>query len=1075
MPGLAGRREGRYNRLMIKRLFGNEFEEIVNDTESTGLKNIPPELVPLYTAGIKQVSNQHLIWITGENENTERLKNDLESWNTFLGETGTDIHLHCLPWEDPYINNTIPPESAGEKNRLLAAMTDNKKITVITTLAGLNIKLERKKDKDLLIRTLSVNDPLKHGELINVLSELGYQNKKRVEGPGDYSFHGKIMDIFPAGLNYPYRLKFSDTAIDSIKRFHPVSQISIEAVGSITVTTTVYFETTKSKNTEILFLTELLEDAFIIASDYESLRDEYKKLLENFDNMRTHHTETDDTAWPPVSEIFTYPMETLKVFDLSPGEGDYRCPPVKPNNRTFLNLTKEWVSETAENNKIVFCCGNREKENAVMEAFKPAEVIRHDIPVSLYFPRVKEYFISYLGRSSGDSAGDLQGASGNIFDGIETGDLVVHKTHGIGRFDGFKHLRMDGGEAEFAEFLTITYQGDAKIYVPVHELDILSKYVGFQGGEPALDKIGGTTWEAKKSAAKKNMVTFARELLDLYARRKAIAGHSFTKKTEVEKTFIKEFSFVETRDQKAAIKDVLTDLEAPYPMDRLICGDVSFGKTEIALRAAIRVAASGKQVVLLCPTTVLAHQHYSTFRKRFVSFPYTVELLSRNVSSSRRKEILRGLALGEIDVVIGTHALLGKAVDFRDPGLFIVDEEQRFGVFQKEKLKRGREEVDVLSLSATPIPRTLSFTAAGLQDVSVINTAPVGRKAVKNYIGPYSEELLISAIGKERNRKGQTFLIYNSIEGIYSFRDRLRGLMPGISFLLIHARMEAEEIEEAIFGFINREADVLVSTTIIENGIDIPNVNTLIIMDAHRFGLTQLYQLRGRIGRGTQQAYTYFFHGGLSEKADKRLEAIREFSELGSGYRVAEFDLKMRGAGSLLGSKQHGHIEALGFDYFLGLLKKTIGELKGEEVAAKETVFSIQFTYSISDGYITDTQERVSVYKRILNAETVGELLEFKEEIEDRYGEIEESLLKGFFARSIKLLAGFFEFEEVEMSLDMMVITLRPVYGDKKEMFSEFMDLFSAGVTDPDVIVVEYSDYREFMETLLLFLLEVAS
>ncbi|MCP5107611.1 MAG: transcription-repair coupling factor, partial [bacterium] len=393
----------------------------------------------------------------------------------------------------------------------------------------------------------------------------------------------------------------------------------------------------------------------------------------------------------------------------------------------------------------------------------------------------------------------------------------------------------------------------------------------------------------------------------------------------------------------------------------------------------------------------------------------------------------------------------------------------------KEKLRKGRAHIDVLSMSATPIPRTLSFTVAGLRDVSLINTAPVGRKAIKNYIGPYSEELMMSAIGKETNRKGQTFIIYNNIEGIYPFKEKLRELMPGISFALIHARMEAEEIEETVFKFINKETDVLISTTIIENGIDIPNVNTLIIMDAHMFGLTQLYQLRGRIGRGTQQAYTYFFHGGLSDKADKRLAAIREFSQLGSGYKVAEFDLKMRGAGSLLGNKQHGHIEALGFDYFLGLLKKTISELRGEETIVKDTVFSIRFSYSISDRYITDTQERVSVYKRILDAETAGELLELREEIEDRYGEIEESLLKGFFARSIRILAHFFEFEEVEMSLDMLIITLRSVYDGKKETLSEFFDLFYARITDPKVIIIEYPDFREFMETLQLFLLEIES
>jgi transcription-repair coupling factor (superfamily II helicase) len=601
-----------------------------------------------------------------------------------------------------------------------------------------------------------------------------------------------------------------------------------------------------------------------------------------------------------------------------------------------------------------------------------------------------------------------------------------------------------------------------------------------------LDKIGGSTWETKKREAKKNIVTFTRELLDLYAKRKAITGHSFKKNTEIESAFIKNFSFVETRDQKAAIKDVLNDLAAQHPMDRLICGDVSFGKTEIALRAAIRVVASKKQVALLCPTTVLAHQHYTTFKNRFAPFPYTIAYISRNVPLPRRKDILQRLAAGDIDIIIGTHALLGNAVDFKDPGLFIIDEEQRFGVFQKEKLKKGREHIDVLSLSATPIPRTLSFTTAGLQDISLINTPPVGRKAVKNYIGPYSEELMMSAIRKETNRKGQTFIIYNNIEGIYSFKDKLQDLLPGISFVLIHARMAPGEIEETVFRFLNKEADVLISTTIIENGMDIPGVNTLIIIDAHMFGLTQLYQLRGRIGRGTQQAYTYFFHGDfqtasnqgageLPQKAEKRLEAIREFSQLGSGYKVAEFDLKMRGAGSLLGNKQHGHIEALGYDYFLGLLKKTISELRGEEIPVKDIVFTIRFSYSISDGYIPETQDRISVYKRILNAGTAGELLEIKEEIEDRYGEIEENLLKGFFAQGSKILALFFRFEEVELSLDMMIITLRPVYDSKKAKLSQFIDLFNARITDAKVLIVEYSDFREFMETLLIFLLEIES
>lgn len=1051
---------------MIARVFDN--------IDLPGLENVPAELTPLYAAGIKTSSRKNLIWLTGENENVDTLKNDLESWLAFLENSDTSVHLHLLPWEDPYVNNTISPETAGEKNRLLTDITENKNIITITTLAALSIKLEKRKDSHTLTQTITINDPITPETLTKKLSNLGYHPQNKTQEPGGYSHHGHIIDLFPTGYDYPYRIKFSENKIESIKRFHPISQISIEPVHTIEITTTVYFETTKSKNTEILFLTELMKDSLIIASDYVSLQDEYKKLLANFDHMRRHHGETDADVWPPISEIFTFPIETLNVVNLTPPQDETITPMITTDPRTFIHLAEDHTTQTIPDDvKMVFCCGNPAKAEKVKTVFKTVEIIPHDIPVSLFLPRDKKHYISYLGRDSGDAGANLQASARHVFDDIQPGDFVVHKTHGIGRFAGFKHLEVTQGEE--AEFLTITYKGGANLYVPVHELDILSKYVGFHGQEPTLDKIGGSSWEAKKKSAQKNVVTFARELLDSYAKRKAVPGHSFKKNSDVEQMFIRDFSFVETRDQKAAIKDVLADLEAPFPMDRLICGDVGFGKTEIALRAAVRVASAGKQVALLCPTTVLAHQHYTTFKKRFAALPYSIEHLSRKVPPPRRKEILQRLADGEIHIIIGTHALLGSGVDFKDPGLFIVDEEQRFGVFQKEKLKKGREHIDALSLSATPIPRTLSFTVAGLQDVSLVGTAPVGRKAVKNYIGRYSEELMMSAIRKETDRGGQSFIIYNNIEGIYPFRDTLQSLLPGISFELIHARMAPEEIEDTVFRFINRETDVLISTTIIENGIDIPNVNTLVIMDAHNFGLTQLYQLRGRIGRGAQQAYTYLFHGGLSEKADKRLEAIREFSQLGSGYKVAEFDLKMRGAGSLLGNKQHGHIEALGFDYFLGLLKKTISELKGEDAEIKDTDFSVQFSYSISDTYIPDTPERISVYKRVLDAATTAELLEIKEEVEDRYGELEESILRGFFAQTVKILARFFRFEAVEMSLDMLEITLRPVYDEKKEALTEFIDLVEARVTDPTGLIVEYPDYREFLETLQLYLLDMES
>ncbi len=478
---------------MIKRVFGSEFEKIVNNKNSTGLFNIPPELGPLYAAGIKKVSGRNLLWLTGENENTDILENDLEAWLRFFGDTETQVHLHCLPWEDPYIDNDIAPGTAGEKTRLLADIEDNKKIAVISTLAGLSIRLEKKKDTGLLIRTIAVNDPVTPGQLIPVLSELGYREKTRVEAAGDYSSRGHLLDIYPAGLNYPCRIKFSQRGIESIKRFHPVSQITNETLASVQITTTVYFETTKSKNTDFLYLTELLENYLLVAVDYDSLRAEYKKLLANFDRMWKHHGEGSD--WPPVSEIFTYPVEELKVFSLESREGESFCPLVKPDNRTFLHWTAigvAWLEAVGA--KVVFCCGNPQQEQIIKEKFKAAEILRPDIPVTLYFPQRDEYFISYLGRSS-ETSGKFGPAAGYIFDVLVRGYYVLQKTHVIGRFAGFKHLTVNGRETEF---LSITYRDGANLYVPVHELDILSKYVGFEGREPVVDKIGGSTWEVKK-------------------------------------------------------------------------------------------------------------------------------------------------------------------------------------------------------------------------------------------------------------------------------------------------------------------------------------------------------------------------------------------------------------------------------------------------------------------------------------------------------------------------------------------------------------------------------------------------
>jgi transcription-repair coupling factor (superfamily II helicase) len=618
------------------------------------------------------------------------------------------------------------------------------------------------------------------------------------------------------------------------------------------------------------------------------------------------------------------------------------------------------------------------------------------------------------------------------------GDWVVHRRHGIGRFAGIKRLRL---EDTSAEFLKIEYLDREFLYVPLHELEVLKRYSGTEGAAPALDRLGGRTWQAKTERARKAIVTYTRELLDLYAMRKAVRKTALAPVPELEEKLQQDFLFVETEDQKQAIRQVLADMEADFPMDRLICGDVSFGKTEVALRAALRAMANGRQVAFLCPTTILALQHYRNFERRLAGYPLRLGMLSRLVSGKEKKRVAAGLKSGAIDLVVGTHALLAKGVEFKRLGLFIVDEEQRFGVFQKEKLKKGRETIDVLTLSATPIPRTLSMALSGLQDISLVQTPPLGRLAIRNFVGLFSRQAVVSAVLNEVERDGAVFIVHNNIERIYHFRDQLASWLPDVPIAVVHAQMPTATIEKNLMDFIAGKFRVLLSTTIIENGIDIPRVNTMIVLNADRLGLTQMYQLRGRIGRSTRQAFAWFLvddrKGAVSEVARKRLDAIREFSELGSGYKLAEFDLTLRGAGALLGNRQHGHVEALGYDYFLELLRQTIRGFKGEAAEEKELALHVHFPYAISEEYIAATPERIAAYRRVLEARRPEELEALRSELRDRFGQPPAGMEKIFYVGAVKLFARLYGWVKADVHPDRVLVdagrelepTLKPLPG----------------------------------------------
>jgi transcription-repair coupling factor (superfamily II helicase) len=570
---------------------------------------------------------------------------------------------------------------------------------------------------------------------------------------------------------------------------------------------------------------------------------------------------------------------------------------------------------------------------------------------------------------------------------LKPGDYVVHVDHGIGQFEGLRQVSVEGASGEF---MLLKYAADAKLYVPLARLDLIQKYNALGDAAPTLDRLGTGTWEARKSRVRKSVSDMAEQLLALYAERKMTPAHAFPPDSNWQREFEDAFEFQETPDQLKAIEDVKRDMESTIPMDRLLCGDVGYGKTEVAMRAAFKAVANAKQAAVLAPTTVLAFQHYETFRRRFAAFPVRIEMLSRFRGEKEQKSTIEELEAGKVDIVIGTHRLLSKDVKFHDLGVLIVDEEQRFGVAHKERLKEMRKNVHVLTMSATPIPRTLHMSLVGLRDMSVIETPPKDRLAIQTTVAPFTETLVQRAINDEIDRGGQVFFVHNRVESIASIATMVMRLVPKARVVVGHGQMRESELEKVMLKFVRGDADILISTTIVENGLDIPRANTIIINRADRMGLSELYQLRGRVGRSNQRAYAYLLvppDVTLSAIARQRLAALKEFSDLGAGFRIAALDLELRGAGNLLGSEQHGHIEAVGFDMYVQMLERAVAERKGEAVTPeRRATLNLGQDIRIPSDYIQDENLRLRIYKRIAEVATDAERQEALRELSDRFG-----------------------------------------------------------------------------------------
>ena len=1022
-----------------------------------GLHDVAKALVVAYLA---HELRRPAFFVTNSNRRAEALSEVLRFFHgVFPGSAGAVATLPAfdtLPWEMRGPHADILERRAATLFRLVDGQTS----LTVAPIEALLWRYQDPAAYLYLTRTLSKDAEIPHDELIVHLGSVGYTRTEMVELPGQFAVRGGIVDVFSPEAPRPVRIELLGDTVESVREFDPRTQRSISPVVRTTLLplsewsvppvdaakqedaaaweSPSFFGPRAEPGTSVLF--ELAESSLrplIFLDEPHTLREAAEKHLAHAAENYERHGETNSptpshyfwtelqltAALEKTSQIhlqqLSLSLEETAQFEISSRpcarfHGDVAAcmaavkSQLASGGTVFLTAAStgeiERFGDICREYEVPYVLGESEDAAAGFTAERAQEsaallLIRAPFAEGVAFPDAQ---LTLFGHSDlFDVTPTVDRPSRKIrtsgffsdFAELKPGDYVVHVDHGIGQFEG---LRLIESEGHRGEFMLLHYAEDARLYVPLERMDLVQNYRVLEGETPPLDRLGGTAWHSRKARARKSIEDMADQLLALYAERKTAPGFSFSPDGNFQREFEDAFEFEETIDQITAIADIKRDMERAEPMDRLLCGDVGYGKTEVAMRASFKVVMDNKQVALLAPTTVLAFQHFETFKKRFAAFPARIEMLSRFRSAGEQKKILADLEAGKVDVVIGTHRLLSKDVKFSDLGLLIVDEEQRFGVAHKERLKEIRKNVDALALSATPIPRTLHMSLVGLRDMSLIETPPRDRLAIQTVVSPFQEELVQRAIETELARDGQVYFIHNRVESIYSLANMVAELVPKARVVVGHGQMGEKDLEKVMLKFIREEADVLVATTIVENGLDIPRANTILINRADRLGLAELYQLRGRVGRSSQRAYAYLLvppEHTLTDIARKRLSAMKEFSELGAGFRIAALDLELRGAGNILGRQQHGHIEAIGFDMYCSMLERAVSRLKGEEVAADlRTTLNLGFDVRIPQDYIPSENLRLRTYKRVSSITTEAEKQDVRKELEDRFGKLPTSV-----------------------------------------------------------------------------------
>ena len=1025
--------------------FLNNYFKYQNESEIVGLT---PELNIFYILNYFQKTNKNILIIT----------NTLYEANKYFDSISTYTDDCLLFPMDDFVASValaISPELKIKRLETINVLKENNRKIVVTNLMGLLRYLPDYKSANKLEFKLQTGMSINRDKILEVLDSFGYKRDTLVTSTGEYAVRGYVIDLFLIEQEHPIRIEFFGNEIESIRFFDENTQMSIKEITEIACLP--YQEIATSVKSSIL---DYLDMPMVFEIDKEGIDLGYEKLSEEILTYKKEN-DTDKNLMFELEDINIKDVIYLNKFINNRNKALVYQSNTLDNFNSNFQLLREFVNKKLEDKKtVIFCLSRKAEIDFIKEMFHVTRVVDEE---HLFTERVNilnkkinngfefdkyivigEYDIEKINNSEIKYKNSYKiGKKIKGFDQLQVGDYVVHTIHGIGQYQGVISLTKNG---VVKDYLQIIYADNDKIYVPVEKISTIFKYSSKDGVAPVLSKLNGTVWAKTKKALQKKIHDISLELIKLYAARSKVTGPVF-KDDPMDVMFDADFKYEPTIDQQKAFLDVKKDLENKVPMDRLLCGDVGFGKTEVAFRAMFMTAINGFQVAYLCPTTILSNQQYENALQRFKNFPVEIALLNRFTTKKEAERIIDGLKKGTIDIVFGTHRLLSDDVGYKNLGLLVVDEEQRFGVSHKEKIKKYKNDVNVLTLSATPIPRTLKMAMSGLRDLSIIDTAPVNRYPVQTYVIKEQDMVVKDAIYKELGRNGQIFVLYNRIDSIESKKDELEHLVPEARIVIAHGRMNKSQMEDVMQDFIDHKYDILLCTTIIETGIDISNANTLIIYDADRFGLSQLYQIRGRVGRSSKIAYAYLMYSKdkmLNEIAVKRLEAIKEFTELGSGYRIAMRDLSLRGAGDILGSDQAGFVDAVGLDLYMKMVDDEVKRLNGEEpIEDKSNNSLIDVDTHISDSYVSDESLKIEIHQKINEIDSFDKLIEIQKELEDRFGKINEQIKIYMYEEWFEKLALSLHIERVVQNNKIVELEI-PANLTKKLKFDKlFMQIYN--------------------------------